>query len=201
MPRRCKVPRTVERFDRSFFARDARRVARGLLGARLVHTTADGDLVGIVVETEAYRGPDDRACHARFGRTEARKHLFARPGTAYLFRVYGMHLCFNVTCLAEGAGHAVLIRGVEVSGGRGNGPGLVTRALRLEAEHGGIDLVSDEALHFGRGKRPEGRVVVTPRVGVAYAGEDADAPLRFFVEGSPGVSRPPKTSVGRGRKA
>lgn len=199
MPRGCKVPRTVERFDRSFFARDARRVARGLLGARLVHATAEGDLVGIVVETEAYRGPDDRACHARFGRTEARRHLFAGPGTAYLFRVYGMHLCFNVTCLAEGAGHAVLIRGVEVAGGRGSGPGLVTRALRLGPEHAGIDLVSDARVHFGVGDGPKGRIVVTPRVGVAYAGEDADAPLRFFVEGSPGVSRPAKSSVGRGR--
>jgi DNA-3-methyladenine glycosylase len=189
----------VERFERSFFTRDARRVARALLGARLVHAAEGGDLVGIVVETEAYRGPDDRACHARFGRTEARRHLFARPGTAYLFRVYGMHLCFNVTCLAEGAGHAVLIRGIEISGGRGSGPGLVTRALGLGLEHGGIDLVSDDAVHFAVGERPPGRVIVTPRVGVAYAGEHAEAPLRFFVEGSPGVSRPPAASVGRGR--
>lgn len=196
----CKVPRQVEleRLGRAFFERDAADVAKALVGVRLVHVRAGAWVEATIVETEAYRGPSDRACHARFGRTKAREHLFGAPGTAYVFLVYGMHHCFNVTCLREGSGHAVLLRAAEVSTalGRGDGPGRLARAMSLQASFGGEDLVSSKRLFFVRegegSKRP---TAVSPRVGVAYAGEDATLPLRFFDPTSPAISRPSKGAI------
>lgn len=88
--------RGVRRLDREFFARDAVEVARALIGVRLVCGEAGERRTATIVETEAYSGPTDRACHARFGPTAARRDLFGPPGHAYVFLIYGMHLCFNV---------------------------------------------------------------------------------------------------------
>lgn len=183
------------RLETAFFARSARDVAHDLVGTRIVHVVDGTRREGTVVETEAYLGPDDRACHARFGRTKAREHLFGAPGTAYVFLVYGMHHCFNVTCLAEGAGHAVLLRGVELEseptrGGRG--PGKLARALGLDLRHGGLDVTSSRALFFERTDARLGarEVAVSARIGIDYAGEDARLPLRFFDPTSDAVSRP-----------
>lgn len=187
------------RLGRRFFERDAADVAKALIGTRLVHVVDGLRLEGVVVETEAYCGPLDRACHARFGLTKAREHLFAGPGTAYVFLVYGMHLCFNVTCLREGAGHAVLLRAVETAAGKGDGPGRLARVMRIERGHGGEDLVVSPRLYFERTTAgSKAAIGVSARVGVGYAGEDASLPLRFFDTESAGVSRPPKGAIGRG---
>lgn len=190
---------------RAFFARDARVVARALVGATLVHELAPGDVrVARVVETEAYRGPSDPACHARFGRTARTAALFAAPGHAYVFLVYGMHLCFNVTCAREGAGHAVLLRAVEPlaglgAGPRADGPGRLTRALGLGRAHDGVDLCGGGRVRFLEASGRPRRVATGPRVGVAYAGAAAELPLRFWDATSAGVSRPPRAAVGLGR--
>ncbi len=194
----------VRRLTREFFARDAVHVARALIGAKLVREAGGLRRAGTIVETEAYEGPADRACHARFGRTPARRDLFGPPGHAYVFLVYGMHLCFNVVCATEGAGHAVLVRGVEPDGpddARGDGPGRVTRALGIGREAGGVDLVTSPALYLVEGAGPARAVAASPRVGVSYAGEHAERPWRFFDPTSPSVSRPPASQLGRGREA
>ena len=99
------------RLARPWFARDAKAIARELVGSWLVHEhPREGLRVARVVETEAYRGPLDLACHARAGLTRRTRSLLGEEGHAYVFLVYGMHECFNVTCLGEGAGHAVLLR-------------------------------------------------------------------------------------------
>lgn len=198
------------RLERGFFARDARVVARALLGVRLVHEVAPGDLrVARIVETEAYRGAADPACHARFGRTPRTESLFAPPGHAYLFLVYGLHVCFNVTCLREGAGHAVLVRAVEpvlgvTPGQRTDGPGKLTRALGLARRHDGLDLCAGGPLALaarvpGADGRAAPRVGTGPRIGVGYAGAAAELPLRFWDAASDAVSRPPRAAVGLGR--
>lgn len=192
----------MRRLTREFFARDAVHVARALIGARLVREACGLRRVGTIVETEAYAGPDDRACHARFGRTPARRDLFGPPGHAYVFLVYGMHLCFNVVCAREGAGHAVLVRGVEPDGpgeARGDGPGRVTRALGIGREAGGVDLVTSAGLYLVEPAGPPRSVGVSPRVGVGYAGDHAERPWRFFDPASRSVSRPPASQIGRGR--
>lgn len=183
---------------RSFFAQDAVTLARALLGTHLVHDVEGSVRIGRIVETEAYCGPDDAACHARFGRTERTRALFGPPGHAYVFLIYGMYDCFNVVGLAEGRGHAVLIRAVEPVAGipaRTDGPGRLTRAMGLTRVHNGADLVRGP-LRIEPGTAPL-QVAVTARVGVAYAGDDADLPYRFVDAGSAHVSRPATRLIGR----
>ena len=115
-------PRGLLPLPRDFFERDALVVARALVGTRLVvtHTPDASPRVARIVETEAYRGPKDLACHARVGLTKRTRTLYGPPGRAYVFLIYGMYDCFNVVSFAEGKGHAVLVRAVEpVSGIRG----------------------------------------------------------------------------------
>jgi DNA-3-methyladenine glycosylase len=188
--------------DRGWFARDARTVARALLGCRLVHRDRV-PRVARIVETEAYCGPKDLACHARAGLTKRTRSLLGEEGHAYVFFVYGMHECFNVTCLGVGKGHAVLVRAGEPLSGfpedaRLDGPGRFARAMGITRAFDGADLTDGSPLYLlprvGRV-----RVGVSARVGVAYAGEWADKPWRFFDAGSACVSKPPKSAIGRPR--
>lgn len=202
----------IDRLPRAFFERDAKTVARALLGVRLVH----GARVARIVETEAYRGPDDAACHARVGLTKRARTLFGPPGHAYVFLIYGMYDCFNVVCLAEGSGHAVLVRAVEppsagegtgagagalrrrAGGARTDGPGRLTRVMGISRVHDGADLVEGRELYLRAPQTKRVRVGVSARVGVAYAGAIAEAPWRFFDAESAHVSRPPARSIGLG---
>ncbi len=194
---------SLSALPRSFYERDALVVARALLGSRLVVCPGEGraPLVTRIVETEAYRGPTDLACHARAGVTPRTRTLFGPPGRAYVYLIYGMYELFNVVTLSEGSGHAVLIRAVEPVTGlepsaRTSGPGRLTRALGLTRADNAVDLVKGERVFVAaRDRRP--RVRTSPRVGVAYAGIWADKPWRFFDDASPHVSRPAARSVGR----
>jgi DNA-3-methyladenine glycosylase len=173
-------------------------VARALVGTYLVV----GRRAVRIVETEAYRGPTDLACHARAGITKRTKTLYGPHGHAYVYLIYGMYDCFNVVCFGEGKGHAVLVRAGEpvsgiADGMRTDGPGRLTRALGITRSHDTADLVDGDAMYIApRTKRP--RISVTARVGVAYAGEIADAPWRFLDADSKHSSRPPKRQIGRG---
>jgi DNA-3-methyladenine glycosylase len=187
---------------RSFFERDALVLARALVGTRLVVVPADGPArVARIVETEAYRGPKDLACHARAGLTKRTRTLYGPPGHAYVFLIYGMYDCFNVVSFAEGKGHAVLVRAVEPVMGlpvaaKTAGPGRLTRALEITRQDDAVDLVEGRRIFIAaRDRRP--RIGVSARVGVAYAGEWADRPWRFFDAASVHVSRPPAKSIGR----
>jgi len=189
----------AERLDRSFYARDALVVARALLGCLVVHEASDGDRVSRIVETEAYRGPRDLACHARAGLTKRTRSLLGEEGRAYVFFVYGMHDCFNVTCAGVGRGHAVLVRAGEPTSGfakgtRLDGPGRFARAMGITRALDAHDVTRPPLYVCARSERP--RIIVTPRVGVAYAGEWAERPWRFYDAGSAHVSRPPKGAIG-----
>jgi len=194
----------MDPLPRAFFERDARVVARALVGVLLVR----GERRVRIVETEAYRGPKDLACHARVGLTSRTRTLFGPPGHAYVFLIYGMYDCFNVVCLREGSGHAVLVRAGEPAGGipagvRTDGPGRLTRALGITRAHDAVDLVcvgeGAPLTLLSRSSRP--RIGVSARVGVAYAGAIAEAPWRFFDRDSPHVSRPALRTIGLGLPA
>jgi DNA-3-methyladenine glycosylase len=201
----------ARRLPGDWYARDALLVARALIGCFLVHERGQGagagghggePRVSRIVETEAYRGPRDLACHARAGLTKRTRTLLGPPGHAYVFFIYGMHDCFNVTCLGEGQGHAVLVRAGEPTAGfepgaRLDGPGRFARTMGIARSMDGADLTDPPLYLCPRQARP-GRIVVTPRVGVAYAGEWADRPWRFLDGGSAHVSRPPRKAIGRG---
>ncbi|WP_309892446.1 DNA-3-methyladenine glycosylase [Archangium sp.] len=180
----------------SFYARPALTVARELLGARLVVDEGGWRRVGRIVETEAYVGEHDLACHASKGRTSRTEVLFGPPGRAYVYLIYGMYHCFNTVTDVEGVASAVLVRAVEPVEGlapqvRTDGPGRLCRALGLTLVHNRGDLRSD-GLHIEAGPPvPEAQVARGPRIGVDYAGHWAQEPYRLWLRDSQHVSRPP----------
>lgn len=177
------------RLPASFFADGADTVARNLLGCALVHR----DRAGIVVETEAYLGPDDLASHARFGPTARTSVMFGPGGVSYVYLCYGIHHLFNIVTGAAGEGQAVLIRAVAPCVGlpddaaAGRGPGKVTQALALDRRHDRRDLARGD-LFVAAALTPP-RIARGPRIGVAYAGAWAKRPLRFWWRDHPAVSR------------
>ena len=182
---------------RSFYGRTALQVARALLGQVLVHRNGRETRAARIVETEAYVGEHDLACHACHGRTPRTEVLYGPPGHAYVYLVYGMHWCFNVVTGQDGMASAVLVRGVEALAGippgvRTDGPGRLTRALRIGKAENKVDLIAS-GLRILEGPPPAaGTIRRGPRVGVEYSGLWASRPYRFWVEGSPGVSRVPR---------
>lgn len=175
-------------------------VARELLGKLLVRKVGGRERVGRIVEVEAYAGPDDQASHARRGPTPRARIMFGRAGLAYVYLIYGMHDCLNVVVDREGFPAAVLVRGVEavsgLDGARLDGPAKLTKALAIDRTQNGLDLVRSRELFLADDGAPPPQVETSPRIGVDYAGPDwASRPWRFFVPGSPGVSRPARRTV------
>ena len=180
------------KLDRPFYDRDAVTVAHALLGKVLVHRSGGVVRAGRIVEVEAYLGPHDLAAHSARGRTARTEVMFGPPGHAYVYLIYGMHHCMNVVVEPEGRAAAVLLRAVEPVAnieGRTRGPGLLCRALHIDRRHNGVDLLGD-TLFVCAGDGTPVRVVKRPRVGVDYAGHWARRLLRFYVKGSPFVSKP-----------
>jgi DNA-3-methyladenine glycosylase len=182
-----------------FFTQSSEDLARGLLGKVLVH----GNRAGVIVETEAYLGVDDLASHARFGPTGRNQVMFGPGGFSYVYLCYGVHELFNVVSGPAGEPGAVLVRALEPAIGLGSdpavarGPGKLTRALNIGRLHNGIDLRRHPDLFIAeiRDGVPPAEIAVGPRIGVAYAGAWAEAPLRFWIAGHPAVSRPPRRSA------
>ncbi len=183
-------PLAAARLPAAWFQRDVVTVARELIGCALVHERR----AGIIVETEAYGGPDDLASHARFGPTPRTSVMFGPGGIAYVYLCYGIHQMFNVVTGPDGRGEAVLIRAIAPHTGLpddptvGRGPGKVTTALAIDRSHDRRDLARG-SLFVARAQVPPA-IATGPRVGVDYAGEDwAARPLRFWWDGHPSVSR------------
>jgi len=175
---------------REALSRDADVAARNLLGCHL--EVRDGATVRTVriVETEAYLGEMDLACHASKGRTARTESMYGAPGTTYVYLVYGMHHMFNVVTSREGDPQAVLIRAVEPLDfeARTQGPGLWTAAMGIGGSDDRQDLLGGR-FRLLQAPAPAS-ILVGPRIGVDYAGAWADAPLRFGEAGSPFLSKP-----------
>jgi DNA-3-methyladenine glycosylase len=178
-------------------------VARRLLGARLTSRVGGALTSGVIVEVEAYEGADDPASHAatRVGRTHRNRAMFGPPAHAYVYRIYGMHWCVNIVTGAEGDPQAVLLRGLDPLAGvdamvrrrdgrrpLAAGPGRLCEALGITGDLYGHDLRRPPLMLEPGWTVPDNVVGVGGRIGVRAA---ADRPLRFYVVGSPGVSRAP----------
>ena len=177
-------------------------MARDLLDKVLVRTVAtDGEVLwGRIVEVEAYLGPDDLAAHSKGGRRTARTEvMFGPPGHAYVYFTYGMHWCLNFVTREKGVPQAVLLRALEpgVLAGRASGPGLATRAMKIDGRENGIALVPPDLYVVDDGA-PRRRVYVTPRIGVQGTGVWERRLLRYVVE-SPALSRRLKRPYRSGR--
>lgn len=186
-------PSGMQVLPRSFYARDTALVAQELLGMLLMHRMHGRTLVGKIVETEAYLGAHDLAAHSSKGITPRTQTMFGPPGFAYVYLIYGMHHCMNVVTEPAGNGAAVLIRALEpVTGIESNtrGPGLLCRAMRIDRSLNGEDLCGGRLSIAAPGAQTRPAIVRRPRIGVAYAGEWADKPLRFYIENNRFVSRP-----------
>jgi DNA-3-methyladenine glycosylase len=189
---------------RAFYDRDTVDVARELLGCVLECRTPEGLASGRIVETEAYLGAHDGACHAVAGLTRRTAPLYGEPGSAYVYLIYGMHWCVNAVTRAAGRPSAVLVRAVEPLAGvalmrrrrpaarrdvdLANGPGKLCAALGITAMHNDRALTRVPLVVRAGEPVPDEDVVVTPRIGIARA---AEWPLRYFVRDSAHVSRTP----------
>ena len=193
---------------RSFFRRDPVKVAKELLGHRLVSGVGGIRTAGIIVETEAYLGVPDKAAHTYGGRrTHRNRTMWGAAGHAYVYFVYGMHHCMNVVAGETGDPVAVLIRALEPDAGIDtmrerrrrarratdlcSGPAKLCQALGIDLGLDGEDLTSSDLVCIASPshRQPPATIVAAPRVGIAYAEEWRDEPLRFFVAGNPHVSR------------
>ena len=194
----AKVRANRRRMGRAFFVRSPQVVARQLLGKVLRHNYKGEWLSGRIIEVEAYLGLGDPASHTFMGQTDRNRVLFGPPGVAYVYLVYGMYYCLNVSCLPAGEPGGVLFRAIEplegvktmarlrgvpeVSGASriSGGPGRLCQALAITRKlFNGVDLtrpgstlqVVDDGYHVSR-------VVVTPRIGIQ---KGVDLPLRFLI--------------------
>lgn len=184
-------------------------IARALLGKYLVTKIGGAVSAGRIVETEAYRAPDDKACHA-YGnrRTQRTAAMFKDGGHAYVYLCYGIHHLFNVVTGPSGKAHAVLIRGLEPTDNiplmmdrRGfdrlrpqltAGPGVLSQALGIKTAHTGCSLLAADSpiwIEDRDSLPPSETISAAPRIGVDYAGECATWPWRFYINESKWVSK------------
>ena len=192
---------------RSFYKPSAEAVAPLLLGHFLLRNTPEGICGGPIVEAEAYLS-NDAACHAAVGETKRNRAMWGAPGFSYVYLIYGYHFCFNAVCRPSGIAEAVLIRAIEPSVGEDlmrarrpvsdlnaltNGPAKLCAALDIDRRLDAIDVCDrNSPLYIARNPsiaaflRERGPTVETTRVGISKA---ADLPLRFYLEGSPFVSK------------
>lgn len=192
----------LRRLPTEWFRRDVVTVAQDLIGTVLVH----GKKAGIIVETEAYLGPEDLASHTRFGVTARNSVMFGPGGVAYVYLCYGIHEMFNIVTGEDGQGQAVLIRAVAPYAGLaddktvGRGPGKVTKALGIDRSRDRKTLAKGPLYVAEQVEPPEltawanvpaRQIASGPRIGVDYAGDDWKArPLRFWWADHPSVSGP-----------
>ena len=199
------------RCDRAFFSTDCQSLAKCLLGSVLVRRLDNGDLCrGKIVETEAYLGGDDKASHSFNGKkTQRNVAMFMQAGTAYVYSIYGMHHCFNIS--SDGEGSAVLVRALEPLQGEEymrerrkrakndrdlcNGPAKLCQALAIDLSCNKVDLVSCDSLWVESQQQTtlftvsDEDIVKRARIGVKYAREWAEKPLRFYIKGNSSVSK------------
>ncbi len=193
--------------QRAFYERDIITVAKELLGKIIVHESPEGTTSGRIVETEAYRGPEDQAAHSSGGRRTARNEvMYGEKGHAYVYLIYGMYFCVNITAGGvPGKPEAVLLRALEPVVGEDliakrrrmvpgkianltNGPGRLCAAMGITRAQNKLDVTLKPLYINDASTVALEDIVATTRVGVNYAGEWKSLPWRFYIKGNGYVS-------------
>ena len=194
----------MKRLNRDFFNRHTEDVAKELIGKYIVRKTKRGSIIGKIIEVEAYLGPSDKACHSyNYKKTERTKPMYMKPGTLYIYFIYGMYYCLNVVTEPEGMPCAVLIRqlypvdGIEIMKknrkvkiGKNyknltDGPAKLCMALNITKEefNGKDSSASDSILFFTDGETINfNDIILGKRIGIEYAQKDKDKLLRFTLK-------------------
>lgn len=172
--------------SKSFYHKDTLEVARGLLGCFLVRKIGRKVVRARIVETEAYVGEDDLACHASKGRTNRTEVMYGAAGHAYVYMIYGMYHCLNVVTEAKDFPAAVLIRAVEIEGvprKETDGPGKLCRFLGIDRSLNEWDITKGEKLWVESGRESDDEAILSmKRVGIDYAEHCREYPWRFVLE-------------------
>jgi DNA-3-methyladenine glycosylase len=193
--------------QRQFYQQDVISVSKGLLGKILVHESSDGITAGLIVETEAYLGPEDRAAHSSGGRRTARNEvMFGQKGHAYVYFIYGLYHCFNVTAgEVPGKPEAVLVRALEPVMGEDimakrrdaikgkavnltNGPSKLCMAMDISKLQNMTDLTTPPLYIEDASSVPQENIVKATRIGIDYAGDWKNKCWRFYIKGNMYVS-------------
>ncbi len=187
--------------DLDFYCRDTVQVAKELLGCLLINHTSKEDIGGIIVETEAYLGKEDPACHSAKSMTERNKTMFKGAGFSYVYLIYGIHYCYNVTTSADNKPEAVLIRALEPTTGIEfmkrkrkkeklidlcSGPGKLTQALDINLNNDG-QRVDTGNIRIYSGKNYDNKeIAAAKRIGISTA---KDLLLRFYIKDNKFISK------------
>lgn len=197
--------------SKDFYKGDTIEIAKSLLGKILIHKLDNGIVSGRIVEVEAYMGEIDKAAHSYKGKTKRNKVMFGKKGVAYVYLIYGMYNCFNVTSGEEGKPEAILIRALEpLEGleqmsfnrynksfkelkenkiiGLTNGPGKLCQAMDIDRSYNGIDLTCGNLSICDEGYN-NFNIVSSKRVGIDYAEEAKNYLWRFYIENNKYVSK------------
>lgn len=195
------------RLDYEFYQQDAVSAAKNLLGKILVRKINGEKIMVKIVDTEAYRGPEDKASHAYDNKkTKRTKTMFARGGLAYIYLIYGIYHCFNIVTAEEDDPHAVLIRAVEPVKGLElirnnrkikskkiedltNGPGKLSQALKIDRSLDGVDLIKSNKLYLIDDNQRNFKIKAAPRVNIDYAEEYRDKKWRFYIKDNRYISK------------
>lgn len=200
----------LKRLKRNFFNHHPKDVAYKLLGKYLIRNFPSGKIISKIVETEAYGGKEDLACHVgRFGYTKRTSLLFGKVGLAYIYPVYINTFCLNIVCHTKKEAGGILIRALEpIEGidlilknlGRPkdncdikkllNGPGKLCKALKIDKSLNGFDLIKGDELYLTEGQNiKKEEILSTPRINIPYAGNCKGWPWRFIIKDSKFLSR------------
>lgn len=203
----------MKKLSREFYNRTSIEVAKDLLGKQLLHIVEGVEIVGKIVETEAYMGPFDKAAHSfNNRRTKRTEIMFGPPGFAYVFAIYGMYSCMNIVTAEVDEPQAVLIRALEpIAGlekmaefrykkelsncnkkdivGFTNGPGKLCKSMDITRINNGFDLCGDRLYITMGTEEQQFQVVPTTRININYAEEAIHYPWRFYIQGNKYVSQ------------
>ncbi|MCM8709478.1 DNA-3-methyladenine glycosylase [Clostridium sp. SYSU_GA19001] len=203
----------MKRLERDFYNKDGVTVAKELLGKYLVHVVEGEELIGKIVEVEAYMGPFDKAAHSfNNRRTERNEVMYGPPGFAYVYMIYGMYNCMNVVAEDIGKPQAILIRALEpVKGleamskfrygkeyyklskreklGLTSGPGKLCKAFNIDRSVNGEDLCKEKLYIFKDEVEEKFEIITTKRINIDYAEEAKDYPWRFYIKDNSYVSK------------